>query len=422
MARKAAHLEAKYGAVRPGRPGSPIALAAGERRAIGVTMFKGAAISGVLRDPTGSPLTGMPVVAVDVSGSPTVAGLFQTEIFTTDDRGAYRIYGLMPGDYVVIATPTHQGSGVLGAMPAGDMETVLANLARRQNQGGIAGTTPVPIESPTRRVNFAPIYFPGTSFYADAARIRLQPGEERDGASFEVSYVPVASIEGTIMGDVTNLASTELSIVIPGPRLSQVPTMRGITSKPPNERGEFLGPQRVARALPHRRARAPASLGRGSTGAGAGANGRRKRGISRRIRPIGGTATGVYWRAAVCRRGGRCSRPRRGARHPAIAAGWHARGESRIRRRVGAAPSRPQRFSYRPQSDRRHVHGVCCRHARRNSPDLAATGESRYRRHVPHRRRGSGIGTALVSRCPSISGRPGACDRPWSTDGIFWTR
>ncbi len=95
------------------------------------------------------------------------------------------------------------------------------------------------MESPTRPVSFAPIYFPGTPVYSEAGRILLQPGEERDGVNFEVSYVPVASIEGTITGDLTNLASTELSIVIPGPRLSQVPGLRGITSKPPNERGEF---------------------------------------------------------------------------------------------------------------------------------------------------------------------------------------
>ena len=236
-ARKAAHLEARYGAVRPGRPGSPIALGAGERRAVVVTMFKGATISGVLRAPDGTLLSAMPVVAVDVNNE--AIGVFQTETFSTDDRGAYRIYGLMPGEYVVIATPTYQDSGALGAMPAGGMDSVLANLARRQNQGAMPTAATPGMESPTRPVSFAPIYFPGTPVYSEAGRIRLQPGEEREGANFEVRDVPVASIEGTITGGLTNLASTELSIVIPGPRLSQVPGLRGIRSKPPNERGEF---------------------------------------------------------------------------------------------------------------------------------------------------------------------------------------
>jgi uncharacterized protein (DUF2141 family) len=236
-ARKAASLEAKYGAVRPGRPGSPIVLAAGEHRVLGVTMFKGAAISGVLRAPDGTPASDMPVVAVDVLSQALPP--FQTEIFTTNDRGAYRIYGLMPGEYVVIATPVYEGAGGLGAIPAGRMEAVLADLARRQSAVGTSRGAPTAPDSPTRPVNYAPVYFPGTAFYSEATRIRLQAGDERDGVSFDVSYAPVATIAGTIVGDVPNLASTELSLVIPGPLLLHVPGLRGITSQPPNERGEF---------------------------------------------------------------------------------------------------------------------------------------------------------------------------------------
>jgi hypothetical protein len=237
-ARKVAYLEAKYGALRPGRLGSPIVLTAGEQRTIGFTMFKGGAISGVLRNPDGTPLAEMPVVAVEIKSGQSVSALFQTEVFTTDDRGAYRIYGLMPGEYVVIATPTYDGPGVPGAMPAGGMDAVLSNLTRRQSQPGLSAASPDTIPSPTRPVNFAPIYFPGTAYYPEAAPIRLQPGEERDGVSFEVAHVPVVTIEGTVTG-LSKLSSTELSIVIPGPRLPRVPGLRGITSKPPNERGEF---------------------------------------------------------------------------------------------------------------------------------------------------------------------------------------
>ena len=48
-ARKAAHLAAPYGAMRPGRSGTAIVIAAGQRSAITITMFKGAAITGVVR-------------------------------------------------------------------------------------------------------------------------------------------------------------------------------------------------------------------------------------------------------------------------------------------------------------------------------------------------------------------------------------
>src|SRR6185295_4098478 len=118
-------------------------------------------------------------------------------------------------------------------------EAVLADLARRQSAVGISRVAAAPQESPTRPVNYAPVYFPGTSVYSEATRIRLQAGDESDGVSFEVSHVPVATIAGTIVGDVPNLASTELSLVIPGPWLLYAPGLRGITSQPPNERGEF---------------------------------------------------------------------------------------------------------------------------------------------------------------------------------------
>jgi hypothetical protein len=237
-ARKSAHLEARYGAARPGRPGSPIVLTAGQRVTIDITMIKGGVIAGTLRTPSGTPLAGVPVVAADVRDV-RPAALLETRVSTTDDRGAYRIYGLMPGEYVIVATPKYEGTAPLDVMSTGDMENVLATLGRRQNQTTLAKareTTPAPAAAP---VMFAPVYFPGTAHYSDAARLSLAPGEERDGVSFEVNYVPVVSIEGTIAGDVPNLASTQLSMILPGPRIAGLSGPIGITTRPPNDRGEF---------------------------------------------------------------------------------------------------------------------------------------------------------------------------------------
>jgi len=52
-ARKAAYLAAPYGAKRPGRSGVPIAIADGQRMSVTISMFRGAAITGMLRDPAG---------------------------------------------------------------------------------------------------------------------------------------------------------------------------------------------------------------------------------------------------------------------------------------------------------------------------------------------------------------------------------
>jgi uncharacterized protein (DUF2141 family) len=239
-ARKATWLDAKYGAEKPGRPGSPLVLTAGQHRTIDITLFKSGVIAGTLRTPAGEPLAGVTVAAADVRG-PWQSALFDSKVFTTDDRGAYRIYGLMPGEYVVLAAPRYSGIDQLETMSVGDMEAILGDLGRRQNQAATAGAMArgVMLSSASTPVAFAPIYFPGTAHYSDAARIRVAAGEERDGVSFEVNYVRVATIEGTIAGEIPKLDSAQLGVVLPGPRVPALSGTLGIIVKPPNDRGEF---------------------------------------------------------------------------------------------------------------------------------------------------------------------------------------
>ena len=237
-ARKASYLDAKYGATRPGRPGSPIALADGQRVEIRFTIFKGSVIAGMLRDAAGQPLAGVAVVAINVRDQePSIAAMLAPPT-VSDDQGAYRLYGLMPGEYIIATSFASEGAGALTSRSTADMDALLATLGGRTGATGPATTTPAG-PAPVIRVGPAPIYFPGTPIYAEAGRVRLQPGEERDGVSFTVDRVPVATIEGTIAGQVPSLAAVELSVILPGPRFANLPGTLGITGKPPNERGEF---------------------------------------------------------------------------------------------------------------------------------------------------------------------------------------
>jgi uncharacterized protein (DUF2141 family) len=231
-------------------------------------MFKGAVISGTLRDASGQPLAGVRVTAINARAtdnarltlSPQASN---AESVTTDDRGAYRIYGLMPGEYAIAALPLPDGTGQIGARSAAEMDALLFMLAQRRNAAApFAPTVTVPssVSSPrlqqASNAGYCPIYFPGTPVFAEATRIRVAPGEEREAADFSVSHVPFASIEGRVSGDLVTLAGVELSIIPPGPFGSGTGT-RGITRKAPNEIGEFaygnLPPGRyriVARARP----------------------------------------------------------------------------------------------------------------------------------------------------------------------------
>jgi len=58
--------------------------------------------------------------------------------------------------------------------------------------------------------------------------------------NFEVSHVPTASIIGTVSGNVPSLKTVQLAIIPDlSPRVSGVLGTAGITSDPPDERGEF---------------------------------------------------------------------------------------------------------------------------------------------------------------------------------------
>lgn len=239
-ARKAAYLPAEFGSTRPGRPGSKIALAAGEKRAVTLTMFRGAVIGGELRDAQGLPLAGVHVAALDAGAAQGPAAIPAPETAVTDDRGAFRIYGLMPGEYVLAATPRPGGSGEIGGRTAAEIDAILAALTQRQNRPATSPATTPPAPLPVAAsIGYAPVYFPGTPYFADAERVRIGAGEEREAINFQVDRVPVATIEGVVGGDVANPAAAQLAIIPDTPRVSGSFPGVSITSQPPNDRGEF---------------------------------------------------------------------------------------------------------------------------------------------------------------------------------------
>jgi hypothetical protein len=236
-AKKAAWLPGQFGAARPGRAGSAVALGDGEKRDISITLHRGAVISGALRDETGAPVAGVNVVAIDVRVLAANPAASVPDGVMTDDRGMYRIFGLPPSDYVVVASPAPPGSGETGARSAAELDALFATLNDRQSR---TPASPAP-QLPRSRaaVGYSPVFYPGTPMYSDAARLRVAAGDEKSGVSFTVTHVPVASVEGMVTGETPSLAATILFVIPDGPRLSSFPGTLGITSVPPNARGEF---------------------------------------------------------------------------------------------------------------------------------------------------------------------------------------
>jgi hypothetical protein len=207
-ASKPGHINVSYGQVKPGRPGTPIQLADGQRFDARLQMYKGGVLTGTVLDENAEAVPGTPVRVmryVIQSGQRT---LQQSGNGTTDDRGIYRVYGLQPGGYLVCAMPRNTGGPTDLERMQTELQSVQQQLARAQVEEAIARELQTratmlrsqipeqPNETPT---GYAPVYYPGTTSPAEAGTLTLLPGEEKGGVDFQLQRVLIARVEGTVV-------------------------------------------------------------------------------------------------------------------------------------------------------------------------------------------------------------------------------
>jgi hypothetical protein len=213
-ASKPAYVSNAVGARRPGRPGTPMPIAAGQRLTdVRVILPRGAVITGTIRDANGEPAEGVSVAAVPVDALRWAPGtLLRPDTVATDDRGVYRIFGLSPGEYVVYVSLRVFGSSEMSVRSSAEIDAALKQLTQGQGRG--AG-----LES-RRTAVIAPTFHPGTARIADAGRVTVGVGEERAAVDITFATVPVATIEGTILyHDGSPATGLSVSLDLEGPRL-----------------------------------------------------------------------------------------------------------------------------------------------------------------------------------------------------------
>jgi hypothetical protein len=246
-ASKPAHLTTAYGARRPGRPGTPIALAAGQRIAdVRLTLPRGAVITGVVSDRAGEPLRDLSVTVVSVTAlTATQAGvMLRPEPVLTDDRGVYRAFGLAPGEYVVCASARLVGRGDVGLMTAADIDAAFSQLKLGPSRPGQSPATAGAVDGDARvpggrGLTLVPTFYPGTSRALDAERITVSAGEERGGISFALDLVRSALVEGIVSSpDGSPVQSIGLSLDPDGPRVD-IPFGTMPVPTPPDGSGRF---------------------------------------------------------------------------------------------------------------------------------------------------------------------------------------
>jgi hypothetical protein len=186
-ASKAPYLGAIAGARRPGRTGTPIAIAEGQKVTnVAIRMAMGGAIAGAIVDEKGQPASGTLVAILQWRMQGGERQLTQVPGVTiTDELGRYRSFGLLPGEYVVVAMRTGSPQPTR-ALTAGEVDAALTGA-------------PAPAAVPPPAVRYAPVYFPGTTRATEAASIILGVGEERANADFRLETVQTARVEGSVV-------------------------------------------------------------------------------------------------------------------------------------------------------------------------------------------------------------------------------
>jgi hypothetical protein len=205
-------VDGAFGRTRPGGPTLPVPLADGERASnVTVPMWRYATIAGTVTDESGEPVIGAPVRVLKrsiVGGRTTLKDVQQD---TTDDRGAYRISQLEPGDYVV-AVPMQQPAAEMpfAAVDSGGpvMVTRAISLTASAGSGGnmmfisdsMGNGSSAGIGPDGRPLAFATMFYPNSVVSSRAQLITLASGEEHAAVDFQLRAVPTSKISGTATG------------------------------------------------------------------------------------------------------------------------------------------------------------------------------------------------------------------------------
>jgi hypothetical protein len=166
-ASKAGFVTLQYGQRRPFESGRPIELGDGEKMSrADFSLPRGAAVTGRVTDEFGDPIASARVVVMRYQPFQGTRRLVPTGFGDeTDDTGAYRVYGIAPGDYYVSATLRAQGFA--------------------DDSGDTTG--------------YAPTYYPGTGNVAEAQRVSVGLGQEITNITFALLPTRTSRISGTVV-------------------------------------------------------------------------------------------------------------------------------------------------------------------------------------------------------------------------------
>src|SRR4051812_3156155 len=226
---KSGFVSLSYGQRRPLQAGTPLQLADGQQlKGIAFQLPRGSVIGGRVLDEDGEAMPGVSVRVMRYQYLQGERRLTPAGAGQTDDKGQYRVWGLMPGDYYVNATarggfggPFGQfGPGAFGGGGAGGGR---AAFAGRGGRGGPRAGAPVGNDQ--EQINYAPTYFPGVASVNEAKPIAVGLSEEVLDINFNMQLVHVSRITGHVVnpdGTAVTSGNVNLGIDVAGARGNQI--------------------------------------------------------------------------------------------------------------------------------------------------------------------------------------------------------
>jgi hypothetical protein len=171
MISKAGYVTLEYGQARPFEAGKPLDVVDGQvLEKIDFSLPRGSVIAGRVSDEFGDPIADAQVQAMRyqfTNGQRQLVNAGRTAV--SDDIGQFRIFGLMPGEYIVRAS----------VRPNAQMAMAFAV-----------------VEEPS---GYPPTYYPGTTDAAQAQSLTVALGQEMSSVTFSLVPARMARISGTVL-------------------------------------------------------------------------------------------------------------------------------------------------------------------------------------------------------------------------------
>ena len=187
---KSGFVSLSYGQRRPLQAGTPLQLAEDQQiKGIQFQLPRGSVIGGRVLDEDGDARPGVVVRVMRYQYQQGERRLTAAGTAQTDDRGQFRVWGLMPGDYYINAVMRGGGFGGFGGGfgPGG----AFAGRGGRGSGGAPGGNE-------QDQTNYAPTYYPGVPSVNEAKPITVGLSQEVLDVNFGMQLVKIARITGHV--------------------------------------------------------------------------------------------------------------------------------------------------------------------------------------------------------------------------------